>query len=97
MGRVFTLSFAILLITGQTGVLAPSLAQTRDHDPAPAAYAVAAYDVADGSYGQRIFVPRRYIAPTRCPPNPNGPGPTQLDPGLRYLGPCESAPTPMAG
>jgi hypothetical protein len=92
MGRVFTLSFAILLITGQTGVLAQSLAQNRNRDPAPAAYAMA-----DGSYGKRIFVPRRYIAPTRCQPNPNGPGPTQLDPGLHYLGPCESAPTPMAG
>jgi hypothetical protein len=92
MGRVFTLSFAVLLITGQAGVLAQSPARSRDRDPAPAAYVVA-----DGSYGQRNFVPRRYLAPTRCPPNPDGPGPTQLDPGLHYLGPCQSAPAPKAG
>jgi hypothetical protein len=86
MGRIFTLSFVALLIAGQAGVLSQSLAQNGARDPSPAAYAVA-----DGSYGKRVFIPRRSIAPPRCPPNRDAPGIYQLDPGLHYLGPCESA------
>jgi hypothetical protein len=87
MGRTFTLSLAVLLITGQTSVvLSKAVEPNAGRDPKPAAYAVA-----DGFNGRRIFVPRRYL-PATCSPNPDAPARRQLDPGLHYLGPCESAP-----
>jgi hypothetical protein len=70
-------------------VLLQSLAQNGDRDPSPAAYQPAAYQVADGSYGKPVFIPRRRVAPPRCRPNPDAPAIHQLDPGLHYLGPCE--------
>ena len=88
MGRIITLSIAVLAIVGQTSVVRSKAAgESGERAPKPAAYAVA-----DGFTSQRSFVPRRYGAPTRCAPNPNAPSIEELDPGLRYFGPCERPP-----
>jgi hypothetical protein len=85
MGRVITASIAVLMIVGQTaGGLSSASAQSADRGATPAADAVA-----DGVSGKRTFVPRRDGVPVTCLPSPDAPARKQLDPGLRYLGPCD--------
>jgi hypothetical protein len=85
MGRIITLSIATLVLIGQTGVgLSKAVGPSGERVANPAAFAVA-----DGFGGRRPFAPRRYGVPPQCQPSPDAPARRQLDPGLRYLGPCD--------
>jgi hypothetical protein len=56
----------------------------------------AGYFVRDNFSGKRIFVPPGYGPPMGGPPNPNAPAKSQLDPGLRYIGPYDPQPPDRA-
>jgi hypothetical protein len=83
MGRIITLSMALVVTIGGTGV---ALAQTYGHH-GPQAAQPARYVVRDDFGGRRSFVPPRYGRRRGMPPNPDAPAWSQLDPGLYYAGP----------
>ncbi len=77
MRRIITLSVAVVVTIGGTGVV---LAQTYRHDGPR-------YVVRNDFGGRRTFIPGYYGRRIGMPPNPDAPAWSQLDPGLRYVGP----------
>jgi hypothetical protein len=78
MRRIVTWSMAVLMTAGGAGF---SLAETVEV-ARPARY------VAHHAFsGRPVLVPPRYVRWMRMPPNPDAPAWSQLDPGLRYVGP----------
>jgi hypothetical protein len=98
MGRIITLSMAVLMIVGGTGVV---LSETVNQDsgqvavPNPDAPARSQLDPglqyvgpAGGNLrGEPVFVPPGYARSMGGVPNPDAPAWSQLDPGLHYVGP----------
>jgi len=74
---------AVLMTVGGTGVV---LSETVKQDGVAAAQP-ADHLVRDNSSDKRSLVPPGYAAPMAAPPNPDAPARSQLDPGLRYVGP----------
>ena len=80
MGRIITLSMAVLLTVGETGAaLSGTLGQNGVAAARPARYLVRNH-----FGGGQIFVPPGYGRRMGIPPNPDAPGRSQLDPGLHY-------------
>lgn len=100
MGRIITLSMAVLMIVGGTGAVlsetvepdSRQVAETRGV-PNPDGPAWSQLDPGlhyvgpAAERGERVFVPRGYARSMRGVPNPDAPARSQLDPGLHYVGP----------
>jgi CRISPR/Cas system-associated exonuclease Cas4 (RecB family) len=83
MGRIITLSFAVLATVAGTGIgLSESVSQDGVEAVQPARDLVR-NDLSD----RRTFAPAGYALPMRALPNPDAPARSQLDPGLHYVGP----------
>jgi hypothetical protein len=94
MGRIITLSMAVLVIVGGTGVvLSETLNQNRGPVPNPDAPARSQLDpglhylgpAGSNLRGEPVFMPPGYA--WGGIPNPDAPSWRQLDPGLHYVGP----------
>jgi hypothetical protein len=101
MGRIITLSMAVFMIVGGTGVVlsetvepdSRQVAETRGV-PNPDGPAWSQLDPGlhyvgpAAERGERVFVPRGYARSIGGGiPNPDAPSWRQLDPGLHYVGP----------
>jgi hypothetical protein len=101
MGRIMTLSMAVLMMVGGAGIalsetVEPDSGQVAETRGVPNPDAPAWRQLDPGLHyvgpaaerGERVFVPRGYARPLGGGiPNPDAPSWRQLDPGLHYVGP----------
>jgi hypothetical protein len=90
MGRIITLSIAVLVMVGGAGVVLSEAVKQDDSEPVKqdSGQVDQTPDYRDNSSGKPIFAPPGYARPMGGVPNPDAPARSQLDPGLHHVGPA---------